>query len=71
MLALQAEVSASEAADALVAMAGATPAGPIAAQRALRRLRADDSHLPSHVTAAAVQTLVLAAARLPVPRFGP
>lgn len=64
VIALQGELSASEAADALVAMAGATPATPIAARRALARLENANSLRPSTLTAAAAEALRLAVGRL-------
>lgn len=70
MLALQSEVTVSEAADTLVATAGVTPAAPIAVRRALTRLQTAYDHRPSHRTAAAVEALRLALARLPARHRG-
>lgn len=70
MLALQPEITVSEAADTLVATAGATPAAPIAVRRALTRLQSANDHRPSHRTAEAVEALRLALARLPARHRG-
>ena len=63
-MALDAEISADEAARHLVAMAGATAAAPIALARALTQLRSANALRPSRLTAAAVEALGLAHARL-------
>lgn len=64
VLALEPRLTAGQAADSLVAMAGLTPAAPIAARRALARLRSANSHRPSARTERAIEALVLALARV-------
>lgn len=70
MLALQGEISADQAADELVAMAGPSPAAPIAVRRALSRLRFANSLRPNRLTTAAVEALGLADVRLSPPVLG-
>lgn len=65
VLALRPDISSDQAADELVAMAGPSPAAPIAVRRALSRLRFANSLRPNRLTAAAVEALDLADARLP------
>lgn len=63
-LAREPKLSPAQAADALVAMAGATPAAPIAARRALERLETANSHRPTERTRRAIEALRLALARV-------
>lgn len=63
-LALEPKLAADRAADALVAMAGATPAAPIAARRALVRLETAHSHRPDERTGRAIKALRIALARV-------
>ncbi|HEX2701273.1 MAG TPA: hypothetical protein VHM89_13820 [Acidimicrobiales bacterium] len=73
VLAIEPRFTARGAAEALVAMAGASPAAPIAARRALARLETANLHRPSERTERAIEALALALAavqeRLP-PRRG-
>lgn len=64
VLALEPRLSAVQAADALVAMAGETPAAPIAARRALARLETAASYYPSERTRRAITALGLALTRV-------
>src|SRR5215213_7084112 len=61
-LALEARFTVPQAAEALVAMAGRTPAAPIAARRALVRLQTANSLRPSERTERAIASLGLALA---------
>lgn len=63
-LALRPDVSAELAADSLVAMAGATPAAPIAVRRARDRLETANGVRPNALTGKAVEALNLAVDRL-------
>lgn len=64
VLALEPRLTPGQVADALVAMAGATPAAPIAARRALARLRSANRLRPSARTERAIEALGLALARV-------
>lgn len=64
VLALEPRLTAGQAADALVAMAGVTPAAPIATRRALARLETAASYHPSDRTRRAITALGLALARV-------
>lgn len=63
-LALRPEVSADIAAESLVAMAGATPAAPIAVRRALERLETANGVRPSDLTGRAVEALAITLGRV-------
>jgi hypothetical protein len=63
-LALRPDVSADLAADSLVAMAGATPAAPIAVRRALERLETANGVRPNDLTGRAVEALAIALGRV-------
>jgi hypothetical protein len=60
VLALERRLTVPQAADALEAMAGATPAAPIAARRALARLVRANRIQPSDRTQRAIESLRLA-----------
>lgn len=64
VLALEPRMTPGQVADALVAMAGATPAAPIAARRALARLRSANRLRPTARTERAIEALGLALARV-------
>jgi urease accessory protein UreF len=64
MLALRAEVDVEQAVEELVAMAGPTPAAPVALNRALSRLRIANTLRPNRLTTAAIEALDLAHMRL-------
>lgn len=64
VLALQPRLAPTEVAEALVTMAGVTPAGPIAARRALLRLQTANSLRPSERTQRAIQALGLTLTRV-------
>ena len=59
-LALRPDVDTDLAAESLVAMAGDTPAAPIAVRRALERLECAAAVRPSSLTGKAVEALTLA-----------
>lgn len=64
VLTLEPTLTAAQVADALVDMAGVTPAAPIAARRALARLESANSLRPSARTERAIQALGIALARV-------
>lgn len=64
VLALEPTLTAGQAADSLEELAGPTPAAPIAAGRALRRLKAANSYRPTERTGRAIEALGLALARV-------
>ncbi|HVM01315.1 MAG TPA: hypothetical protein VM263_01495 [Acidimicrobiales bacterium] len=64
VLALRPDVSADLAAESLVAMAGPTPAAPIAVRRALERLESAHGVRPNPLTGRAVEALALALGRV-------
>lgn len=63
-LALRPDVTADLAAESLVAMAGATPAAPIAVRRALERLETANGVRPNDLTSRAVEALAIALGRV-------
>jgi hypothetical protein len=63
-LALRPDVSADLAAESLVAMAGATPAAPIAVRRALERLQTANGVRPNDLTGRAVEALAITLGRV-------
>lgn len=63
-LALRPDVTADLAAESLVAMAGATPAAPIAVRRALERLETANGVRPNDLTGRAVEALAIALGRV-------
>lgn len=63
-LALRPDVNTDLAAESLVAMAGATPAAPIAVRRALERLETANGVRPNDLTGRAVEALAIALGRV-------